>query len=213
MNKLFDMMPKQAQENITSIYGYFNNEFTTVSESYKETCWQQAVDNAIEAIHQIKNLENEKGRSSLIDIITELKAQEVERYKEQMKKHVLKNATTNLDSSNTSVVGVQYILTDLPWHGDSGMNEEQAKSVQQFVFSLPADDFSLLTPKEEIPDTFKFNMDRFVILAQILIKLDKNLGEKRQQLVPDLIEEDDFWCNYFYIIHKYKQSIGLQGYD
>ena len=41
-------------------------------------------------------------------------------------------------------------------------------------------------------------MDGFVVLAQILLKLDKNLKDTRHSLVPDMIEEDDFWRNYFY---------------
>jgi len=28
--------------------------------------------------------------------------------------------------------------------------------------------------------------------------------------VPDLIEEDDFWRNYFYKVSQFKRSIGLQ---
>lgn len=52
-------------------------------------------------------------------------------------------------------------------------------------------------------------MDKHSILAQILIKLDKNLNTKREKLVPDLIEEEDFWRNYFFKIDRFKQSLGL----
>jgi hypothetical protein len=41
------------------------------------------------------------------------------------------------------------------------------------------------------------------------LKLDKNLGTKRHALVPDLIDEDDFWRNYFYKIMQFKQEIGV----
>jgi hypothetical protein len=52
-------------------------------------------------------------------------------------------------------------------------------------------------------------MDSYVILAQIMIKFDKNLQKVRQQCVPDLIDEEDFWRNYFYKIECVKASIGL----
>ena len=48
-----------------------------------------------------------------------------------------------------------------------------------------------------------------MIVAAIMLKLDKNLSEKRHNLVPDLIEEDDFWRNYFYKIEQFRSSIGL----
>jgi len=47
-------------------------------------------------------------------------------------------------------------------------------------------------------------MDQYVILAQILLLYDKNLSEKRHALVPEMIEEDEFWFNYFYKIEKFK---------
>jgi len=43
-------------------------------------------------------------------------------------------------------------------------------------------------------------MDQYVIVAAIMLKIDKNLSAKRHTLVPDLIEEEDFWRNYFYNI-------------
>jgi|APGre2960657404_1045060.scaffolds.fasta_scaffold905201_1 hypothetical protein len=43
-------------------------------------------------------------------------------------------------------------------------------------------------------------MDKYVVLAQILLLYDKNLSDQRQVLVPEMIEEDDFWFNYFYRI-------------
>ena len=50
-------------------------------------------------------------------------------------------------------------------------------------------------------------MDNYVVLAAVLLKLDKNLGVKRHNLVPDLIEEDDFWRNYFYKIAQFKRDL------
>jgi hypothetical protein len=48
-----------------------------------------------------------------------------------------------------------------------------------------------------------------VVLAQILLLYDKNLSDQRQVLVPEMIEEDDFWCNYFYSIEQFKAELGL----
>ena len=62
-------------------------------------------------------------------------------------------------------------------------------------------------PSEEVAEWFKFDMDNYVVLAAVLLKLDKNLGVKRHNLVPDLIEEDDFWRNYFYKIALFKRDL------
>jgi len=42
-----------------------------------------------------------------------------------------------------------------------------------------------------------------------MIKFDRNLQKVRQQCVPDLIEEEEFWRNYFYKIECIKASVGL----
>ena len=68
-------------------------------------------------------------------------------------------------------------------------------------------------PSQEIPTDFKFNMDSYVILAQIMLKVDRNLEAKRHSLVPDLIEEDDFWRNYFYKIKLFKDELGVISQD
>ena len=52
-------------------------------------------------------------------------------------------------------------------------------------------------------------MDMYVVLAQIMIKFDNNLSKVRQNCVPELIEEDEFWYNYFYKIECIKASMGL----
>jgi len=83
------------------------------------------------------------------------------------------------------------------------MNAEQAREIQKFVFGLPADESSLIC--EQNPEYgFPFEMDHYVILAQILLLYDKNLSDQRHALVPEMIEEDDFWFNYFYKIEKFK---------
>lgn len=77
------------------------------------------------------------------------------------------------------------------------------------MYALAADESALLASKDEHLYDFSFDMDSYVILAQIMIKFDKNLQKTRQQCVPDLIEEDEFWLNYFYKIECIKASLGL----
>ena len=42
-----------------------------------------------------------------------------------------------------------------------------------------------------------------------MLKLDLNLKKTRHELVPELINEDDFWRNYFYKVEMLKKSMGL----
>ena len=79
------------------------------------------------------------------------------------------------------------------------------------VFSLPADHMGLLLMRSEQEFGFAVydeDPERFVLLIEMMMKLDKNLAEKRQELVPDLISENDFWRNYFYCIELAKRNIG-----
>ena len=46
-----------------------------------------------------------------------------------------------------------------------------------------------------------------------MLKVDRNLEAKRHSLVPDLIEEDDFWRNYFYKIKLFKDELGVISQD
>lgn len=39
--------------------------------------------------------------------------------------------------------------------------------------------------------------------------MDKNLDKVRHELVPDLIDEDDFWRNYFYQVEMKKAEMGV----
>ena len=48
-------------------------------------------------------------------------------------------------------------------------------------------------------------------MAQIMLKLDKNLRDVRHQLVPDMVEEEDFWRNYFYQMEVIKAVMGLEN--
>ena len=57
---------------------------------------------------------------------------------------------------------------------------------------------------------FKFDTDEYIVVAQILLKLDLNLKKTRHELVPEVITEDDFWRNYFYKIELLKKELGVK---
>ena len=69
-----------------------------------------------------------------------------------------------------------------------------------------------MASKDQMAYEFDFDMDCYVIVAQILLKLDKNLQKMRHQCVPDLISEDEFWLNYFYRIECIKATMGIPNY-
>ena len=48
-------------------------------------------------------------------------------------------------------------------------------------------------------------------MAQIMLKLDKNLKKTRHALVPDMLDEDDFWRNYFYKVECFKAELGIDN--
>jgi hypothetical protein len=77
------------------------------------------------------------------------------------------------------------------------------------VFALAVDEQALLAPVEDHSYEFQFDIDSYVILAQIMIKFDRNLQKTRQQCVPDLVEEDEFWHNYFFKIECLKAQLSL----
>ena len=56
---------------------------------------------------------------------------------------------------------------------------------------------------------FDFDIDAYAYIACILLKYDSNLVETRENLVPSMVSEDEFWRNYFYEIECIKQGMGL----
>ena len=42
-----------------------------------------------------------------------------------------------------------------------------------------------------------------------MLKLDLNLRKTRHELVPEIVNEDDFWRNYFYRIEYLKKELGV----
>ena len=68
----------------------------------------------------------------------------------------------------------------------------------------------MLAREEEFEYEFSFNIDHYIVIAQILLKIDRNLNTKRHELVPELIGEDDFWRNYFYRVEYVKKQFELE---
>ena len=79
------------------------------------------------------------------------------------------------------------------------------------MFSLAADHMSLLMTRQEQEYEFgeyDAEPDRFIVIAQIMLKVDNNLEPKRFELVPELISDTEFWRNYFYSIELAKSQLG-----
>ena len=79
------------------------------------------------------------------------------------------------------------------------------------MYGLAVDHDSILMDKEEMEFEFYFDIDEYIVLAQILLKMDKNLHKTRHMLVPEMIEEDEFWRNYFYKIECFKAELGIES--
>ena len=86
-------------------------------------------------------------------------------------------------------------------------DSEKARHLTKEIFSLGVDEESLLMQPEELEFEFYFNIDHYIVLAQIMLKIDLNLKKLRHELVPEMITEDDFWRNYFYRIEYLKKSL------
>ena len=83
------------------------------------------------------------------------------------------------------------------------------KTIKKEVFALSADKDALCLTEEELEFEFDFDMMAYSFLALSLTKLDQNLANCRNDIVPDLVDEDEFWRNYFYKIEGVKASVGL----
>ena len=99
------------------------------------------------------------------------------------------------------------IYYDLPWEGVVG---EQARNLMKEIYAIGIDEDTLLLQTDEMEYEFDvFDIDKYIVLAQIMLKLDLNLKKSRHELVPEMITEDDFWRNYFYKIEVLKRNMGL----
>jgi len=102
--------------------------------------------------------------------------------------------------------GNRVIYTSLPWEG---LQRDASRELKKEVYALAKDELALTITRDEREYGFRFNINNYFVLAVILIKYDRNLGEVRERLVPTEIDEDDFWFNYFYQIECIKQKLGV----
>jgi len=77
------------------------------------------------------------------------------------------------------------------------------------VFSLSKEYDMLSQPRSSMEFHFSFNMDAHAFVCVAMLKHDRNLDETRDKMVPDEVEEEDFWRNYFYKIECCKAELGL----
>eukprot|EP00347_Sterkiella_histriomuscorum_P018903 403343727 len=101
-------------------------------------------------------------------------------------------------------------LIMLPWWGLDLLNNR--KGVEQLVKAeilKLSTDISRLTITDLDYD-YQFDFDRYLYIAQILIKIDPNLKNLKEELVPSIIHEEEiFWRNYFYQIEIILMELGL----
>ena len=77
------------------------------------------------------------------------------------------------------------------------------------IFGLGTDPDALLMLSDELEYEYNFDIDQYIIVAQIMLKMDLNLKKSRHEFVPEMISEDNFWRNYFYRIECMKRDQGL----
>ena len=56
---------------------------------------------------------------------------------------------------------------------------------------------------------FEYDTEKFNLLATVLVKLDKDLEQAYENLVPIQISDEEFWTNYFYQVELIKHEHGL----
>ncbi len=179
---------------ISKLYNWVASKVDSITEAQKQIEWQEALDTAVEQIGRIPDLYSETGQQQFRQITSDLKE--------------LEAATFGKDEEAERVSrGLLYVL---PWA--EHMGTETAQELQKLVFGLAADQVALLSTAKEQQFEFEFDLDRHILVAQALLKIDSNLAPKRHELVPDLVEEEEFWRNYFYKIETFKQQLGLPHY-
>ena len=95
----------------------------------------------------------------------------------------------------------------MPWEGLH--TPELSRKVRKEVLALGKEDELLSREPDELEQAFNFDMNVYSYLAVVLVKTDNNLAATYEKLVPDLVDDDHFWCNYFYEIELIKHAHGL----
>ncbi|CDW86379.1 UNKNOWN [Stylonychia lemnae] len=116
-------------------------------------------------------------------------------------------AESSVDQDSESAHNNRLIM--LPWWGLDMQNSRQGieQIVKQEVLKLSQDVQKLSS--QQIEFEYDFDFDRYLYVAQIMLRIDPTLNMVMNDLVPDLVEEDDFWRNYFYNIEIIKAQLGL----
>lgn len=90
----------------------------------------------------------------------------------------------------------------LPW--DNCEDATRVAYIKEQILSLSQDKRNFVRSPPTDTD-FKFDPQSCYPIALSLLKEDPNLNNMRYELVPKLVNEDTFWCNYFYRVSLLKQ--------
>ena len=74
---------------------------------------------------------------------------------------------------------------------------------------LAKDRLNLTKTESQLEFKFDFKIEDYIFVACMMLKYDSNLMETRENLVPTVVTEDEFWRNYFYTIESIKKDMGL----
>ena len=194
----------------SAIASFFNRQLNNLERAHSEVSWEEALDNAVMQIDQLKDIESEKGKKKLEKILEELRqVQQSHEYALNFRIDGEEAPEEDAEGQRSTNERQQLIVHyNLPW---DGIAEDESRQLTKCIFGLGVDEEALLLQEEELEYEFDFNMDHYVVLAQIMLKLDLNLKKTRHELVPEMITEDDFWRNYFFKIELIKKNMGLEA--
>jgi len=92
----------------------------------------------------------------------------------------------------------------LPWESAAPENVQDARAR---VLKLSSDDKTFLVPP---PVDFVYSADEKAGVAQRLLETDPLLSAKRFKLVPKMVDEVNFWKNYFYRVELVLGALGVK---
>jgi len=94
-----------------------------------------------------------------------------------------------------------------PW---VGYPEEEALKEEIIALSTDRRNFVRAPPTGV---SFEFELEAFLPIAQATLEADPNLEKMRFELVPKVINEENFWKNYFYRVGLIRQSTELNSLE
>ena len=100
------------------------------------------------------------------------------------------------ETSGDAESGKSAKLTNLPWEDLESKDLETR--VRKGVFGLSKEVDLLTQLKSEHEFEFDFNMEKYAFISIALLKYDRNLADSREKLVPQEVNEENFWRNYYY---------------